>query len=77
MGNTVRCALRASPTFLWPWFRLRSSAPWSVFSWNTGENIKRVLDAGAWGIIVPMVNNRAQAEAVVEAAGYPTTAARS
>jgi 4-hydroxy-2-oxoheptanedioate aldolase len=38
--------------------------------WNTGENIKRVLDTGAWGIVVPMVNSRAEAEAVVEAARY-------
>jgi len=34
------------------------------------ENIKRVLDTGAWGIIVPMVNSRAEAEAVVAAARY-------
>ena len=29
------------------------------------ENIKRALDAGAWGIIAPMVNSAAQAEEVV------------
>ncbi len=38
--------------------------------WNTGENIKRILDLGAWGIIVPMVNSRAEAEAAVEGARY-------
>jgi 4-hydroxy-2-oxoheptanedioate aldolase len=37
---------------------------------NSTENIKRVLDIGAWGIVVPMVNSRAEAEAVVEAARY-------
>ena len=37
---------------------------------NSVENIKRVLDIGAWGIVVPMVNSRAEAEAVVEAARY-------
>jgi 4-hydroxy-2-oxoheptanedioate aldolase len=37
---------------------------------NSTENIKRVLDNGAWGVIVPMVNSRAEAEAVVEAARY-------
>ena len=37
---------------------------------NSVENIKRVLDIGAWGIIVPQVNSRAEAEAVVEAARY-------
>src|SRR3954465_8797200 len=38
--------------------------------WNTGENIKRALDTGAFGIVVPMVNSRAEAEAVVAAARY-------
>lgn len=38
--------------------------------WNTGENIKRALDTGAWGVVVPMVNSRAEAEAVVAAARY-------
>ena len=37
---------------------------------NSVENIKTVLDNGAWGIVVPMVNSRAEAEAVVEAARY-------
>ena len=31
---------------------------------NTVENIKRVLDCGAFGIVVPLVNTRAEAEAV-------------
>jgi 4-hydroxy-2-oxoheptanedioate aldolase len=38
--------------------------------WNTGENIKRVLDTGAWGIVVPMVNSRAEAIAAIDAARY-------
>ena len=33
---------------------------------NSVENIKRVLDTGAWGIVVPTVNSRAEAEAAVE-----------
>ncbi len=37
---------------------------------NTTESIKRVLDTGAWGIIVPLVNSRAECEAVVRAARY-------
>lgn len=45
--------------------------------WNTGENIKRVLDIGAWGIVVPMVNSRAEAEAVVKAARYRPIGERS
>ncbi|MDG2256300.1 MAG: aldolase/citrate lyase family protein [Opitutaceae bacterium] len=38
--------------------------------WNSTENIKRGLDTGAWGIVVPMVNSRAEAETVVSAARY-------
>src|SRR5215211_6617155 len=52
-------------------------APLVRIPWNTGENIKRVLDAGAWGIVVPMVNSRAEAEAAVAAAKYPPRGVRS
>jgi 4-hydroxy-2-oxoheptanedioate aldolase len=45
--------------------------------WNTPENIKRVLDCGAQGIVVPMVNTRAEAEAAVAAAKYPPQGIRS
>lgn len=38
---------------------------------------KRVLDAGAQGVIVPMVNSRAQAESAVAAAKYPPRGRRS
>jgi 4-hydroxy-2-oxoheptanedioate aldolase len=44
---------------------------------NSVENIKRVLDIGAWGIVVPMVNSRAEAEAVVAAARYRPLGQRS
>src|SRR5881628_1934367 len=52
-------------------------APLVRIPWNTGENIKRVLDNGAWGIVVPMVNSRAEAEAVVNAARYAPKGNRS
>ena len=39
--------------------------------------IKRVLDAGAWGIVVPMVNTVEQAKAAIAAAKYPPTGTRS
>src|SRR5215470_12929668 len=42
--------------------------PLARIPWNHGENIKRVLDTGAFGIVVPMVNSRAEAEAAVAAA---------
>ena len=51
--------------------------PLARVPWNTGENIKRVLDTGAYGIVVPMVNSRAEAEAVVEAARYQPIGKRS
>src|SRR6185503_961746 len=44
---------------------------------NSVENIKRVLDTGAWGIVVPMVNSREEAEAVVNAARYAPIGART
>src|SRR3954464_7637076 len=37
---------------------------------NRHDHIKRVLDNGAHGIVVPMVNSRAEAEAAVAAALY-------
>jgi 4-hydroxy-2-oxoheptanedioate aldolase len=52
-------------------------APLCRVPWNTGENIKRVLDTGAWGVIVPMVNSRAEAEAAVAAARYQPQGTRS
>jgi 4-hydroxy-2-oxoheptanedioate aldolase len=52
-------------------------APMVRIPWNTAENFKRVLDAGAWGIVVPMVNTRAEAEAAVAACRYPPAGNRS
>jgi 4-hydroxy-2-oxoheptanedioate aldolase len=51
--------------------------PLTRVPWNTGENIKRVLDTGAWGVVVPMVNSKAEAEAVVNAARYAPKGNRS
>ena len=45
-------------------------APMVRIPWNSPENFKRVLDAGAWGVVVPMVNSREEAERAVEAARY-------
>ena len=51
--------------------------PLARIPWNTGENIKRVLDTGAFGVVVPMVNTREEAEAVVKAARYRPIGERS
>jgi 4-hydroxy-2-oxoheptanedioate aldolase len=44
---------------------------------NRHDHIKRVLDNGAHGIVVPMVNSREEAEAAVSAAKYPPVGTRS
>ena len=44
---------------------------------NDSALIKRVLDAGAAGVIVPMVNSEAEARAAVAAVKYPPVGQRS
>src|SRR3954463_15951583 len=44
---------------------------------NRHDHIKRVLDNGAQGIVVPMVNSREEALAAVAAAKYPPAGTRS
>ncbi len=44
---------------------------------NRHDHIKRVLDNGAHGVVVPMVNSRAEAEAAVAACKYPPVGNRS
>lgn len=46
------------------------TAPMARIPANDPIIIKRTLDAGAWGIVVPMVNSRAEAEAAVRATRY-------
>jgi len=47
---------------------------------RVGENnpniIKRVMDAGAYGVIIPMVNSQEQAETAVKAVKYPPIGTR-
>lgn len=52
-------------------------APMVRIPWNTPEHFKRALDAGAWGIVVPMVNSKEEAEQAVEAARYYPLGRRS
>jgi 4-hydroxy-2-oxoheptanedioate aldolase len=44
---------------------------------NRHDHIKRVLDNGAMGVVVPMVNSREEAEAAVAACLYPPRGNRS
>jgi 4-hydroxy-2-oxoheptanedioate aldolase len=45
--------------------------------WNEPGLIGQVLDAGAAAVIVPMVNSKAEAEAMVRSAKYPPLGGRS
>ncbi len=45
--------------------------------WNEPGIIGKVLDAGAYGVICPMVNNKAEAAAFVAASRYPPVGKRS
>jgi 4-hydroxy-2-oxoheptanedioate aldolase len=46
-------------------------------SWNQPGEIMRALDAGAYGIICPMINNAAECAAFVQACRYPPDGYRS
>jgi len=46
-------------------------------SGNDPKQIMKVLDAGALGVIVPLVNNRAEAQAAISACRYPPGGTRS
>lgn len=50
---------------------LCGATPLVRLSSNDPVQIKRVMDAGAQGIIVPMVNSKAEAQRAVEAVYYP------
>lgn len=54
-----------------------AATPFVRVPWNEPSMIMKVLDAGAYGIIVPMVNNRAEAERAVAACRYPPQGIRS
>lgn len=55
---------------------LCGSAPLVRLSSIDAVQIKRVMDAGAHGVIAPNVKSRADAEAVVQALHYPPTGTR-
>lgn len=51
--------------------RIGSATPIVRVQWNDPVVIKKALDVGAMGLMIPWVNNRQQAEAAVQAAKYP------
>ena len=52
------------------------ATPMMRVPWNDTVYIKRALDIGVMGIIVPYIQNAAEAEAAVAACRYPTTGVR-
>jgi 2-keto-3-deoxy-L-rhamnonate aldolase RhmA len=56
---------------------LKGLTPLVRLSSNNGEQIKRIMDAGAHGIIVPMVKSPEEVRAAVRAVKYPPQGERS
>ena len=67
-SDTVPMLTAISTTNVMPFVRV---------PWNEPAMIMKVLDAGAYGVIVPMVSNRAEAERAVAACRYPPVGIRS
>ena len=51
--------------------------PMARVNWNEPGQIMKILDAGAYGVICPMVSNRQEAEKFVQACMYPPKGYRS
>jgi 4-hydroxy-2-oxoheptanedioate aldolase len=51
--------------------------PLARVPWNDPGLLMKILDAGVYGVICPMINTRAQAEALVRACKYPPRGYRS
>ena len=51
--------------------------PLARVAWNEPALLMKLLDAGVYGIICPMISNREQAEALVQACRYPPRGYRS
>ena len=54
-----------------------NTVPMARVPWNDPAIIMKMLDAGAYGIICPMINNKAEAEAFVSYGRYPPIGTRS
>ncbi len=53
------------------------TTPLARVNWNEPGQIMKILDAGCYGVICPMVSNREQAEKFVQACMYPPKGYRS
>jgi 4-hydroxy-2-oxoheptanedioate aldolase len=54
-----------------------TSAPFVRVPYNSVEWFKWALDAGAWGVLIPMVNSREEAQRAVAWSKYPPAGTRS
>jgi len=54
-----------------------STVPMVRVPWNDPALIKRALDAGAYGLVIPMVNSKEEATRAVQATRYPPLGIRS
>src|SRR2546422_1987424 len=54
-----------------------AAVPMVRVPWNEPILTAKLLDAGAYGVICPMINSKAQAEALVNVCRYPPRGARS
>lgn len=64
-------------TVMLPAISTTNTTPIVRVPWNEPYEIMKALDAGAYGVIVPMVNNREEAERAVHACRYPPLGNRS
>src|SRR5206468_11961199 len=64
-------------THMLPAISTTQTTPIVRVSGNDPKEIMKVLDAGAMGVIVPLVNNRAEAAAAISACRYPPDGTRS
>ena len=53
------------------------TTPMARVNWNEPGQIMKILDAGCYGIICPMVSNRKEAENFIQACQYPPNGYRS
>ena len=64
-------------TYMLPAISTSDTVPIVRVPWNEPYEIMKALDAGAYGVIVPMVNNREEAASAVSACRYPPDGLRS
>lgn len=64
-------------TYMLPAISNSDATPLVRVPWNEPYEIMKALDAGAYGVIVPMINSREEAQQAVAACRYPPDGNRS